>query len=50
MTRNPNMFTLIALGTAAAFGYSVLAVLAPGALPHGVATATTPPSTSRPRR
>jgi Cu+-exporting ATPase len=33
--RSLNMFTLIALGTAAAFGYSVVALLAPGALPHG---------------
>ena len=40
--RSPNMFTLIALGTAASFGFSVVAVLAPGALPaefrqHGAA-------------
>jgi Cu+-exporting ATPase len=34
--RSLNMFTLIALGTAAAFGYSVFAVLFPGALPHGM--------------
>ena len=32
--RSLNMFTLIALGTATAFGYSVFAVLVPGALPH----------------
>lgn len=31
--RSPNMFTLIALGTAAAFLFSVAAVLIPGALP-----------------
>jgi Cu+-exporting ATPase len=31
--RSPNMFTLIALGAAAAFLYSVAAVLIPGALP-----------------
>ena len=33
-TRNLNMFTLIALGTAAAFGFSVFATLFSGALPH----------------
>ncbi len=33
VTRALNMFTLIALGTGAAFGYSVLALLAPGAFP-----------------
>jgi Cu+-exporting ATPase len=32
--RSPNMFTLIGLGTAAAFGYSTLAVLAPGLFPE----------------
>jgi Cu+-exporting ATPase len=32
-TRNLNMFTLIALGTAAAFGYSLVATLAPGLFP-----------------
>jgi Cu+-exporting ATPase len=31
--RSLNMFTLIALGTAAAYGFSVVALLAPGALP-----------------
>jgi Cu+-exporting ATPase len=31
-----NMFTLIALGTATAFGYSVFAVLGPDALPHAM--------------
>ena len=30
----PNMFTLIALGTGAAFGYSVVAAFLPGLLPH----------------
>jgi Cu+-exporting ATPase len=29
-----NMFTLIALGTGAAYGYSVIATLAPGLFPH----------------
>ena len=50
VTRSLNMFTLIALGTAAAFGYSVFAVLAPGALPHGVRHGGAPPCTSRRRR
>ena len=31
--RSPNMFTLIALGTGAAFAYSTVAVLAPGIFP-----------------
>jgi Cu+-exporting ATPase len=43
VTRNPNMFTLIALGTAAAFGYSVSAVLAPDAVPHSMRHAGAPP-------
>jgi Cu+-exporting ATPase len=34
--RQLNMFTLIALGTATAFGYSVFATLLPGWLPHTV--------------
>ncbi|CAM3168419.1 copper-transporting P-type ATPase [Asticcacaulis taihuensis] len=33
-TRNLNMFTLIALGILVAWGYSVVAVLAPDAFPH----------------
>jgi P-type Cu+ transporter len=33
ITRNPNMWTLIALGTGAAFLYSLAAVLAPGLFP-----------------
>ncbi len=36
LTRNLNMFTLIALGTGAAFGYSVFAVLFPDAIPHAM--------------
>jgi Cu+-exporting ATPase len=32
--RSPNMWTLISLGTGAAFGYSVVAALAPGLFPH----------------
>ncbi|HUP38264.1 MAG TPA: heavy metal translocating P-type ATPase [Candidatus Limnocylindria bacterium] len=35
-TRHLNMFTLIALGTGAAFGYSVFAVLFPDAIPHAM--------------
>ncbi|MFZ4607644.1 MAG: heavy metal translocating P-type ATPase [Caulobacter sp.] len=34
VSRNLNMFTLIALGTGAAWLYSVVATLVPGALPH----------------
>ena len=33
-SRHLNMFTLIAIGTGAAYGYSVLATIAPGLLPH----------------
>ena len=36
LTWNLNMFTLIALGTGAAYFFSVAALLAPGFLPHGV--------------
>jgi Cu+-exporting ATPase len=36
VTRSLNMFTLIALGTGAAFGYSVFAALFPDALPHSM--------------
>jgi Cu+-exporting ATPase len=43
VTRSLNMFTLIALGTAAAFGYSVFAVLVPDALPHGMRHGGAPP-------
>ena len=43
VNRSLNMFTLIALGTAAAFGFSVFAVLAPGLLPHGVGHGGAPP-------
>ncbi|KKY40032.1 hypothetical protein AAY51_23770, partial [Vibrio parahaemolyticus] len=32
-TRNLNMFTLIAMGTSVAYGYSVIATLAPQAFP-----------------
>jgi len=43
VTRNLNMFTLIALGTAAAFGWSLFAMLFPGALPHAVRHGGAPP-------
>jgi Cu+-exporting ATPase len=43
VSRSLNMFTLIALGTGAAFGKSVLAVLLPGALPHGMRHGGAPP-------
>ncbi|HTU57361.1 MAG TPA: heavy metal-binding domain-containing protein, partial [Polyangiales bacterium] len=36
--RSLNMFTLIALGTSAAYGYSVFATLFPEALPHAFAS------------
>jgi Cu+-exporting ATPase len=36
VNRSPNMFTLIALGTAMAYGYSVVATLAPPLFPHAV--------------
>jgi Cu+-exporting ATPase len=37
---SPNMFTLIALGVGAAFGYSVVATVAPGIFPAGFRTAS----------
>ena len=43
VTRSLNMFTLIALGTGAAFAYSVFAVLFPDALPHGMRHGGVPP-------
>ena len=33
--RSPNMFTLIGLGVGAAFGYSIVATIAPGVFPAG---------------
>ena len=36
LTRNLNMFTLIALGVAVAWGYSMVATLAPGIFPRAV--------------
>ncbi len=43
VTRNLNMFTLIALGTGAAFAFSVLAMLFPDALPHAMRHGGVPP-------
>ena len=43
VARSLNMFTLIALGTGAAFAYSLFAVLAPDALPHGMRHGGAPP-------
>jgi Cu+-exporting ATPase len=43
VNRSLNMFTLIALGTAAAFGFSVVATLAPGVMPHGIGHGAAPP-------
>jgi Cu+-exporting ATPase len=43
VTRNLNMFTLIGLGTGAAFAYSVFAVLFPDALPHAMRHGGVPP-------
>jgi len=37
LTRNLNMFTLIAMGTGVAYGYSVVATLAPRIFPHSFA-------------
>ena len=42
-SRHLNMFTLIALGTSAAFGFSLLATFFPGFLPHTVSHAGKPP-------
>ena len=35
VNRSPNMFTLIGLGVGAAYGYSAVATIAPGAFPDG---------------
>ncbi len=43
VTHSLNMFTLIALGTGTAFGYSVFAVLFPDTLPHGMRHGGAPP-------
>ena len=42
-TRQLNMFTLIALGTAVAFTFSVFALLIPDALPHAMRHGAAPP-------
>ena len=36
VTRSPNMFTLIALGTGASWAFSVVGVVAPGVFPHSM--------------
>ncbi|HXJ88851.1 MAG TPA: heavy metal translocating P-type ATPase [Candidatus Binatia bacterium] len=36
LNRSPNMFTLIGLGTGVAYGYSVLATVAPGVFPESL--------------
>jgi cation transport ATPase len=36
LNRSPNMFTLIALGVGAAYGYSLIATFAPGVFPTGL--------------
>jgi len=36
VNRSPNMFTLIGMGTGVAYGYSVIAVLAPGVFPDSL--------------
>ena len=43
VTRQLNMFTLIAIGTGAAFVYSVVAVLRPDSLPHEMRHGGAPP-------
>ena len=43
VTRHLNMFTLIAMGTGAAFAYSVFAVVSPGALPQEMRHGGAPP-------
>src|SRR3977135_2099589 len=35
LNRSPNMFTLIALGVGAAYGYSAMATVVPGLFPPG---------------
>ena len=37
VNRSPNMFTLIAIGVSAAYGYSTVATIVPGAFPAGFA-------------
>ena len=40
LRRSLNMFTLIALGTGAAWAYSIVATIAPGLFPAGFRSAT----------
>ena len=50
VNRHLNMFTLIALGVGAAYGFSVVATLAPGIFPHSFRMGGPSPSTSSRRR
>ena len=43
VTRKLNMFTLIAIGIATAYGFSLIATLAPGVLPHAFSHGGAPP-------
>ncbi|MBX3531294.1 MAG: heavy metal translocating P-type ATPase [Rhizobiaceae bacterium] len=43
VNRSPNMWTLIAIGVGAAYGFSVFAVLFPDLLPHGIGGHAGPP-------
>jgi Cu+-exporting ATPase len=43
VNRRLNMFTLIAIGTMSAFGFSIFALLFPAALPHAMSHAGGPP-------
>jgi len=43
VTRQLNMFTLISIGTGAAYGFSLFALIAPGLLPHAIMHAGAPP-------
>jgi P-type Cu+ transporter len=43
VTRKLNMFTLIAIGIATAYGFSLVATLVPGVLPHGFGHGGVPP-------
>ncbi len=43
LSRHLNMFTLIAMGTCSAYGFSVVALLAPGLLPHEMRHGGMPP-------
>ncbi len=43
VNKSPNMFTLIGIGVAAAYGFSLVATLAPGVLPHQMTHGGMPP-------